>query len=61
MRLGGVPRKYIMFTTGLDIRMSGIVADLAEAKKLKAFVAQMFKMEDALEVCGCPIYKSVLA
>lgn len=53
--LGGVPRKYVMFTTVLDMRMSGIVADLAEAKKLKPIVAQTFKMEDALEVCGCLI------
>jgi NADPH:quinone reductase-like Zn-dependent oxidoreductase len=52
--LGGVPRKYVMFTTVLDMRMSGIVADLAEAKKLKTIVAQTFKMEDALEVCGLP-------
>ncbi|KAE9991303.1 hypothetical protein EG327_000144 [Venturia inaequalis] len=47
--LGGVPRKYVMFTTVLDMRMSGVVADLAEAKKLKVIVAQTFKMEDALE------------
>lgn len=53
--LGGVPRKYVMFTTVLDMRMSGIVADLAEAKKLKAVVAQTFEMEDALEVCDCPV------
>lgn len=50
--LNEVPRKYIMFMTILDMRMSGIVADLAETYKLKTIIAQTFKMEDASEVCG---------
>jgi NADPH:quinone reductase-like Zn-dependent oxidoreductase len=48
--IGGVPRKYVMFTTILDMRMAGVVADLAEAKKLRTVVAETFKLEDALEV-----------
>lgn len=39
-----------MFTTVLDMRMAGAIADLVDDGKVKPVVAAEFKMEQALEV-----------
>ncbi|OCK84213.1 NAD(P)-binding protein [Lepidopterella palustris CBS 459.81] len=47
--IGGVPRKYCMFNTVLNMRMAGVVADLVDERKLRTVIAEVFEMENALK------------
>jgi D-arabinose 1-dehydrogenase-like Zn-dependent alcohol dehydrogenase len=48
--LGGVPRRYIMFSTIFDQETSDILARFAADAKIKTFVTETFHMEDLVKV-----------
>jgi NADPH:quinone reductase-like Zn-dependent oxidoreductase len=48
--LGGVPRKYYMFSTVFDQETSEILARFAAEGKVKTFVTETFDMEDLVKV-----------
>jgi NADPH:quinone reductase-like Zn-dependent oxidoreductase len=48
--LGGVPRKYCMFSQVSDQETSDILARFAAEGKVKAFVTETFDMEDLVKV-----------
>jgi NADPH:quinone reductase-like Zn-dependent oxidoreductase len=49
--LGGVPRKYCMFSTVFDQETSETVAQYVADGKLRTIVSEVLKMEDVLKVC----------
>jgi len=49
--LGGVPRKYTMFSTGFTQETADIVAKYAAEGKLKVVVSEVLEMEEVLKVC----------
>jgi NADPH:quinone reductase-like Zn-dependent oxidoreductase len=50
--LGGVPRKYCMFSTVFNQETADLIAKYAVEGKLKAAVSETLEMQDALMVCG---------
>jgi NADPH:quinone reductase-like Zn-dependent oxidoreductase len=52
--LGGVPRKYCMFSTVFNQETADQVAKYVMGGKLRAVVSEVFEMEDVLKVCRWP-------
>lgn len=48
--LGGVPRKYIMFSASLSGENAEVLARLADEGKLRVIIDSVFALEDALKV-----------
>jgi len=49
-RLGGTPRKYVMFSTRPRTEKAEVLAQMVDAGKLKVVVDSVYPMEDVLAV-----------